>query len=140
MSYNVHLCQTQVAIIGLMLVIFVLPVCATHENDHRFTIYGTLRDGSTFPGIPLPDQEVVVQDAKTKQIMQHGVTDGEGKYSLLLHVHNGDVGKVFQIQAAGISKQLALQFDPSNTTTERRALVDLIVFPSSTPEPSRPLQ
>lgn len=131
---------TLFVIIILLLPAAVLPVYATHENDHRFTIYGTVRDGSTFPGVPLPNKEVVVQDAKTGQIMQRGVTDEAGKYSLVLHVHNSDVGKVVQIQVAGISKQQVLQFDPGDATTVRRARVDLIVFPSPAPASSHPLQ
>jgi hypothetical protein len=127
-------------IISLILAIYVPPLHATHENDHRFTIFGTLRDGTTFPGVPLPNKEIVVQDTTTKQIMQRGVTDGEGKFMLVLHVHNGDVGKVVWIQSAGIAKQLTLQFDPSDVTTERRAQVDLIVFPPSIPPPTSPPQ
>lgn len=140
MFYEFHRRCTLLAVISLMLAIYVPSGHATHETDHRFTIYGTVRDGTTFPGVPLPNKEVVVQDATTKQTMQRGVTDGEGKYTLVLHVHNGDVGKVVRVQSAGIAKQLTLQFDPKDVTTERRTQVDLIVFPSSTSKPSSPSQ
>lgn len=129
MSYNDKRCWMLLAFTGLLLAIYVLPAHATHENDHRFTLYGTVRNGATFPGVPLPNQEVVAQDAATQQIMQRGVTDTEGKYTLVLHVHNGDVGKIVLLQSAGQSKQIALQFDPSDLTTVRRAQVDLVVFP-----------
>lgn len=113
----------------LMLAIVVRPAHATHENDHRFTVYGTVRNGASFPGVPLPNRAVTVLDAATQRIMQRGVTDAAGKYSLVLHVHNGDVGKVVLVQSAGISRQITLQFDPGDVTTVRRAQVDLVVFP-----------
>ena len=129
MSCDVKGGRILLALSSLMLVLYVLPAHATHENDHRFTVFGTVRDGATFPGRPLPNKEVVVKDVATQQIMQRGTTDTEGKYSLVLHVHNGDVGKIVLLQSAGIAKQLALQFDPSDLTTERRAQVDIVVFP-----------
>lgn len=128
--------QILLALISLLFIAYVLPGHATHERDHRFTISGTVRNGASFPGAPLANEEVVAQDAKTKKIMQRGVTDMEGKYSMVLHVHNADVGKLVLLQSAGITKQLVLEFEPSDVSTERRAQIDFVVFPSSTPKPT----
>ncbi len=102
---------------------------ATHEADHRFTVYGSVRDGSTFPGKPLKGKEVVVRDVKSGKVLNSGVTNRQGLYSLLLHIHNKDLRKLIKIQSQGAEETLELQFDPNDKTTERRERVDLIVFP-----------
>ncbi len=102
---------------------------ATHEVDHRFIVYGSVRDGSTFPGKPLAGKEVVVRDVKTGKVLQSGVTNRQGQYSLLLHIHNEDLRKLIKIQSQGAEETLELQFDPNDKTKERSERVDLIVFP-----------
>jgi hypothetical protein len=101
---------------------------ATHEVEHRFTVYGTVRDGTSFPGKLLVGKEVVIRDVKTKQILQQGMTNQEGHFTLILHVHNEDHGKSITIQTRGSAKTLELQFDPNDITTERQIRVDLVVF------------
>ena len=113
----------------LFLVAFHAQAFATHELDHRFTVYGTVRDGTSFPGKPLNGKEVVVRDAKTNKIRNRGVTDAQGNFSLVLHVHNSDRGNMVVVQASATSQKLDLKFDPDDMTTDRRARVDLVVFP-----------
>ena len=100
---------------------------ATHEIDHRFTVHGTVRDGRTFPGTPLAGVEVLVRDSKTGEVLQRGVTDQRGHFSLILHLHNEDRGKFLAVQCQNAEKTLELQFDPENRTTERQTKVDLVV-------------
>jgi hypothetical protein len=106
-----------------------VPVLATHEIDHRFTIHGTVRDGRSFPGTLLAGKEVVIRDSKTGQVLQQGTTNQQGQFSLLLHIHNEDRGMLITIQSEGAEKTLGLQFDPADNTTERQAQVDLVVQP-----------
>ncbi len=102
---------------------------ALHEVEHRFTVYGTVRDGRTFPGSPVSGKQVVVRWSKTGKILEQGVTNQQGQYSIVLHVHDDDVGKLIMIQSQGIEKSVTLQFDPADKTQERRTRVDLIVLP-----------
>ena len=125
--------QISFVLVILLGVVCLLPAFAMHERDHRFTLYGTVRDGSRFPGVRLPNQTVVVRDAQTNKELQRGLTDADGKFSIVLHVHNSDVGKRVVLESAGVSKQLALQFEPNDVTTERRAQVDIVVFTRSAP-------
>jgi hypothetical protein len=104
------------------------PAFATHEIDHRFTVHGTVRDGRTFPGRPLAGAEVVVRDSKSGEVLQRGVTDQRGQFSLILHLHNEDRGKFLTVQCQSAEKTLELQFDPDNRTAERQAKVDLVVL------------
>ena len=130
---NHHGCQILLVFTGLLCAMFQLPAFATHELDHRFTIHGTVRDGTRFPGVRLPNQTVVVRDAKTNRELQRGLTDADGKFSLLLHVHNSDVGKRVVLQCGGVSQLLELQFEPGDLSTERQVQIDLVVFSPSTP-------
>ena len=102
---------------------------ATHEVDHRFTVRGTVRDGRAFPGTLLAGKEVVIRDSKTGQILQQGVTNQQGQFTLVLHVHNEDRGQSLTIQSEGIEKTLQLQFNPDDRTTERQLYIDLIILP-----------
>jgi hypothetical protein len=108
---------------------FIVPVLATHEIDHRFTVHGTVRDGRSFPGALLAGKEVVIRDGKTGQVLKQGVTNQQGQFSLVLHIHNEDRGMLVTIQIEGVEKTLELQFDSADSTTERQARVDLVVRP-----------
>jgi hypothetical protein len=107
----------------------IAPVLATHETDHRFTVHGTVRDGRSFPGTLLAGKEVIIRDSKTGQVLQQGVTNQQGQFSLVLHIHNEDRGMLVTIQSEGAEKTLELQFDPADHTTERQAHMDLVVRP-----------
>lgn len=120
--------QFSFVLVILLGVVCLLPAFAMHERDHRFTIYGTVRDGTRFPGVGLANQAVIVRDVKTKKELQRGLTDADGKFSIVLHVHNSDVGKQVVLESAGVAKQLELKFEPDDLTTERRAQVDIVVF------------
>jgi hypothetical protein len=107
-----------------------MPVAlATHEVDHRFTVHGTVRDGRSFPGKLLAEKAVVIRDKKTGQILQQGMTNQQGQFTLLLHVHNEDKGRSLAVQSEGVEKTLELQFDPDNRATERQTHIDLIIMP-----------
>ena len=103
---------------------------ATHLVDHRFTVQGTVRDGTSFPGKLLTGQQVVVRFADSQQLLSSGVTNEHGEYRLILHVHNDDLGKIIVIESQGSQERLTLKFDPNDATNERRARVDLVVFPA----------
>lgn len=128
-----------VAVVVLGIVLSGASVWATHETNHRFVIFGSVRDGSSFPGKPLPDREIRFLVAKNGQPWEvvdakgnprpSVKTDREGYYSAILHVHDEDLGAVVKIEVDGTEKELVLTFDPRDQHTERRARVDLVVFP-----------
>ena len=101
-------------------VVNIIPASATHENDHRFTVYGRVFDdqGSASSRIL-----VVVKDNKDK-VLGSAKTGSNGSYKILLHIHNGDIGKEVLIIANKIEKKFKITFDPSNKSTERMATVN----------------
>jgi hypothetical protein len=132
MLQRCHLDRLVLVIISSVLLVwssFPIRALATHEVDHRFTVHGTVRDGRAFPGRPLGGKEVVIRDSKNGEILQRGTTDQRGRFSLILHLHNEDQGRLLIVQSQGAEKTLELQFDPNDRTTERQAQVDLVVLP-----------
>ncbi len=114
-----------------LLLLYVSPSMATHKVDHRFTVFGKVREGTSFPGKPLPGKMVTVTSAKTGEILATVLTDRKGRYSALLHVHNQNRGMRIVISSGGAREELKISFDPSNRVKERKERVDLIVFPKN---------
>jgi hypothetical protein len=112
-----------------LLSVFPLLALATHEVAHRFTVYGSVREGASFPGKLLSAQQVVVRDAKTGQVLQRGVTNQEGHFRLVLHMHSDDLGREVVVSCQNSRATVKVNFDPNDATTERQARVDLVVFP-----------
>ncbi|HEY4485621.1 MAG TPA: carboxypeptidase-like regulatory domain-containing protein, partial [Nitrospiria bacterium] len=65
-----------------------VPALATHEVDHRFMVYGTVRDDQ---GRPVRDAKVIVVDPRLSESGMTAFTDGSGYYEAVLHLHNTDL-------------------------------------------------
>ena len=102
------------------------PVEAEHTPEHRFTIYGYVYDDT---GKPLPGT-VVIRDAADHVL---GTTDAgrSGYYQIQLHLHKSNVGDKLLIQSEAGKKELIVQFDPNDMTTERKAEVNFGMIPPS---------
>ncbi len=112
-------------IITLVLSIYLLAtlplVFAEHEPNHRYTVTGYVRDAN---GNPLAGEAVTVTDTSIK-LTEKGVTDKNGKYSILLHLHDNNLGDDLTITARGVSFQTKVSFDPADKATERTMRLDL---------------
>lgn len=93
---------------------------ATHKNDHRFTVSGFVRDGN---GQPLQDMKVVATDKQT-QVGATGFTDSDGRYEILLHLHDQNAGDEIRVVAGKEIKTVQADFDPEDVKTPRRVQVD----------------
>lgn len=91
----------------------------------RFTVYGhiTHQDGSPAAGVRVL---VIVAAGRMASVIH---TDADGWYRRVLLVGDKDLGKVFEVKAAGKTVQVKVEFDPKDTTTERGARVDFTVPP-----------
>ena len=105
------------------------PALATHEADHRFIVYGTVRDDH---GRPVPDAKVIVVDPRVDQGMT-AFTGSDGDYEALLHLHNADLGDEITVTALDQKKTVRAEFDPNDKTTPRKARVDFGAAPSEAP-------
>jgi hypothetical protein len=52
------------------------------------------------------------------------LTDGDGYYEVLLHLHNENLGDQILIKAQDQEKRTKVSFDPQDHTTERSAEID----------------
>ncbi len=94
---------------------------AEHEVDHRYRIWGQVRDSN---GAPAAGMQVHVT-ARGGRPLGESATDAEGMYRFDLHVHNDNLGQVFYVTAPGMSAEGQFKFDPNDLTTERIHRLDL---------------
>lgn len=94
---------------------------ATHETDHRYTVYGIVEDKE---GHPRANVRVMVTHDKTGD-GNTVFTDQNGYYEVLLHLHNNNLGDEVLVKAEGETKTIHVTFDPSDRTTERKHEVNV---------------
>ncbi|GGO88150.1 hypothetical protein GCM10011348_42990 [Marinobacterium nitratireducens] len=104
---------------GLVLTLCLLDPGATHAGlsnapDHRYTIKGFVLDAQDNP---IPDVKVVA--TANNGLSDQRVTDRRGFYSLNLHLHNEDLGRLVTVQAGTQQTRIKVSFDPEDTTTNR---------------------
>jgi hypothetical protein len=127
-----------VGLAGLFGLAVLLPATAwaTHENDHRFTVSGYVRDKA---GRPVKDARVLARDLGDQSV--DPVTtyaDNEGYYQVVLHLHDKNAGDAVLISAkderAGFDeiKKIRAEFDPKDRHTERQAKVSFGPEPEKT--------
>ena len=96
---------------------------ATHKIDHRYTVWGeiTYADGAPASGVTI---KLSVKDGA---VLGETKTDERGRYRVLLHVHNEDLYKVFDMQVADVKRKVRILFNPADRSTERGQRVDLSI-------------
>jgi hypothetical protein len=111
-----------VIVTSIFLVPGLLPraAMATHEADHRFTVYGYVRDDR---GRPVKGERVIVVDDRSDQA-HTAFTDGDGYYEALLHLHNQDMGNEITLMVRDEKKSIRATFDPEDKSSERKVQVD----------------
>lgn len=109
------------------------PALATHENDHRFTVFGYVRGAD---GKPVPDAKVIIVDPRLDEGTT-AFTDRGGYYEGLLHLHNDDLGDEIIVTALDQRKTIRATFDPNDTKAVRRAQVDFGPAGATASEPVR---
>jgi len=93
---------------------------AMHEVDHRLTVYGVVRDAQ---GKPVADARVIVSATRMGE-GNTAFTDRQGYYESTLHIHNADLGEPIDVSTGDETTRIAAQFNPQDTTTERRMEVN----------------
>lgn len=98
------------------------PVMAEHTADHRYTIVGYVKQAD---GTPRPNTLVSVRERQGARL---GVasTEASGWYSLRLHLHDSDLGRLLTVEANNVARQIRVTFDPNDGTTERLQRVDFV--------------
>ena len=96
---------------------------ATHEVHHRYTIWGEIKYEDGTPAVDVAVR-LLIKDGKPLGEFQ---TDELGRYRIVLHVHNEDMYKIFDMRVNNVTRKVRLLFNPNDLKTERGQRVDLIV-------------
>ena len=102
-------------IVTLLVVFVTLPSYAVHVADHRYTVWGLVESSASSP---IPGVKVTVS-VDGGAISGEALTDGDGVYRILLHLHNEDLGKLFSVTARNSTDSGEIKFDPNNNRAER---------------------
>ena len=99
-----------------ILVCLLLPVkaIAEHEADHRYNVRGYIVDEHDKA---VSGREVTI--FADGNMLASGKTDGNGYYSLHLHLHNEDRGRLLSLQAGDQRAEIRVDFDPQDNHTAR---------------------
>ncbi|NIP46795.1 MAG: hypothetical protein GWN21_09575 [Gammaproteobacteria bacterium] len=106
-----------------LLLIAAQPTSATHLIDHRYTVWGEVKYPDGSPAADLTVRLLIKDGAPLGQV----ATDGQGRYRILLHVHNEDLYKVFDMKVNEVTRKVRILFNPSDAETERGQRIDLVV-------------
>lgn len=108
---------------------------AEHSADHRFQVVGTVKDAD---GKPFPNEKVTVLHEKSQQELEV-TTDGSGRYTAGLHLHNTDLGDTITVSVKGAEASIEVEFDRDDTTTVRTGKTNLVIKDRKAPDPPAPL-
>lgn len=112
-------------IVGVLSILFVLtPAFATHEIDHRFIVWGEVL---TSDGKAVAGEAIQFTVGNNNTPIGSVITDDRGRYRVVLHVHDQDVGKVFDMTIKGVKTKVKIEFDPTDKVTERGKRVDFTI-------------
>ena len=96
---------------------------ATHLADHRYTVWGEIRYEDNTPAANLTIKLLIGDGASLGEVK----SDAQGRYQIVLHVHDDDVYKVFDMRVNNLTRKVRLLFNPNDKKTERGQKIDLIV-------------
>ncbi len=113
-----------VAAVGLACSLLIAPSAnATHKTEHRFTVWGEIKYEDDAPAAKV-DIQLMVKDGEP---MGEVKTDNRGRYRIVLHVHNEDVYKVFDMRVNDVTRKVRLLFNSNDRQTERGQRIDLVI-------------
>ncbi len=101
-------------LILLFLLMDATVVFATHLPDHRFSVFGYVRDGDGNPR----EGVVVLLEHKSGQKFRK-VTGRDGYFEALFHLHSENLGDVIIVTSENETKKVVLAFDPEDTVSSR---------------------
>jgi len=107
----------------IILSCLLLPVIALaeHEADHRYNVRGYILDENEKP---IAGREVAI--FADGGLLASGKTDSDGYYSLHLHLHNEDRGRLLSLKAGGQRAEIRVDFDPDDNHTAREHDANLV--------------
>ena len=113
-----------IAVIGFaLMLVYAQSANASHKIDHRYTVWGEIKYEDDAPAAELVVQLMVKDGEPIGEVK----TDYRGRYRVVLHVHNQDVYKVFDLRVNNLTRKVRVLFSRNDRQTERGQRVDLVV-------------
>jgi len=111
-------------IAGAVLAILFLatPAASTHEIDHRYLVVGYVQEGS---GQAIPRSRVRLVREKTG-LSHETMTERDGFYLLIVHLHDDDAGEALQITAGRAQARIRAWFHPGDAARHRGTRLDFL--------------
>ncbi len=95
----------------------------THKTDHRYTVWGEIKYEDGTPAAEIPVKLLIANGEPLGEVK----TDYRGRYRVVLHVHNEDLYKIFDMQVNNVTRKVRLLFNPNDIQTERGERIDMVV-------------
>jgi hypothetical protein len=113
-----------IAVIGFaLMLVYAQSANASHKIDHRYTVWGEIKYEDDAPAADLVVQLMVKDGEPIGEVK----TDYRGRFRVVLHVHNQDVYKVFDMRINNVTRKVRILFSPNDRQSERGQRVDLVV-------------
>ncbi len=120
---RIGLWRTVVVMGFALLLLGAQPAGASHEVDHRYTVWGEIRYEDNTPAAQVLIQ-LLIKDGEAAGEVK---TDHQGRYRISLHLHNEDLYKVFDMRVNDVTRKVRILFNANDRQTERGQRVDLTV-------------
>lgn len=104
----------EMVIVAVFLLIFATTAAAEHEADHRYDVRGHVLDAKKKPlsGVP-------VTILMGEQTIGSGRTDSKGYYSVRLHLHDSDIGRILIVRAGDAQAEIRMRAKRGDQATAR---------------------
>ncbi len=113
-----------IAVIGFaLMLVYAQSANASHKIDHRYTVWGEIKYEDDAPAAELVVQLMVKDGEPIGEVK----TDYRGRFRVVLHVHNQDVYKVFDMRVNNVTRKVRVLFNRNDRQTERGQRVDLVI-------------
>lgn len=111
-------------IAGAVLAILFLatPAASTHEIDHRYLVVGYVQEGS---GQAIPRSRVRLVREKTG-LSHETMTERDGFYLLIVHLHDDDAGDALEITAGRAQVRIRAWFRAEDAARHRGTRLDFV--------------
>lgn len=111
---QLNYCLVEMIVIAVLLLLFAGTAAALHEIDHRYEVRGYILDRDKKPMRSLP-----VSILLNEQLIGSGRTDGEGYYSIRVHLHDADIGKKLTVRAGSHQAEIRMNATRGDASTQR---------------------
>jgi len=111
-----------IAVAMLTTLFLATPAASTHEIDHRYLVVGYVREGN---GQAIPRSRVRLVREKTG-FSHETMTERDGFYLLIVHLHDDDAGDALQITAGRAQARIRAWFRPGDAARHRGTRLDFL--------------